>query len=139
MNGVDTGTWRNHTLCTIATEYTKADNELIPTGEYASVSGTKLDYTTKGDYQGDNDSNLVLSKTKDTEYKKVAELTGKTTGITCEVSTDRVGLQLYNDNGHICLEAQDAPDAIHHSNFPSIVLEANQDYYSKTSYKFIKA
>ena len=139
MNGVDTRTWRNHTLWTIATEYTKADNELIPTGEYVSVTGTKLDYTTKGDYQGDNDSNLVLSKTKETEYKKVAELTGKTTGITCEVSTDRVGLQLYNDNGHICLEAQDAPDAIHHSNFPSIVLEANQDYYSKTSYKFIKA
>lgn len=139
MNGVDTGTWNNHTLWTIASEYTKADNDLIPTGEFASVTGTTLDYTTKADYKGNNDSNLVLSKVKETEYKKVAELTGKTTGITCEVSTDRVGLQLYNDNGHICLEAQDFPDAIHHSNFPSIVLEANQDYYSKTSYKFIKA
>ena len=39
---------------------------------------------------------------------------------------------------HICLEAQDYPDAIHHDNFPSIVLEANTDYYSKTSYKFSK-
>ena len=139
MNGVDTGTWKNHTLWTIASEYTKADSELIPTGEYVSVSGTTLDYTTKADYVGNNDSNLVLSKTKETEYRKVAELTGKTTGITCEVSTDRVGLQLYNDNGHICLEAQDAPDAIHHDNFPSIVLEANEDYYSKTTYKFMKA
>lgn len=139
MNGIDTGTWNNHTLWTIASEYTKADNDLIPTGEFASVTGTTLDYTTKADYKGNNDSNLVLSKVKETEYKKVAELTGKTTGITCEVSTDRVGLQLYNDNGHICLEAQDFPDAIHHSNFPSIVLEANEEYYSKTTYKFIKA
>lgn len=136
MNGVDTNTWKNHTLWIDAQTYTKAKTDLIPTGEIVSTSGTTLDYYIKKSYVGNNDSNLVLNGQG---YRKVAELTGDTTGITAEVSTDRVGLQLYNDNSHICLEAQDFPDAIHHDNFPSIVLEANAEYYSKTSYKFTKS
>lgn len=138
LNGIDTRTYNNHSLWIDAAKYTKADNELIPTGEYTSVTGTTLDYTVKRSYVGNNDSNLILKTSKSSIVNKVAELTGDKTGITCEVSTDRVGLQLYNDSGHICLEAQDFPDAINHSEFPSIVLEANKDYYSKTSYKFTK-
>lgn len=138
MNGISGygTTYKNQSLWIDADTYTKAGSNLIPTGEIVSVTGTKLDYTTKKSYVGDNDSNLVL---KGTGFRKVAELSGDKTNIKCEVSTDRVGLQLYNDNSHICLEAQDFPDAINHSDFPSIVLEANTDYYSKTSYKFTKA
>ena len=136
MNGVSfTSSYNNHSLWIDANTYTKADNDKIPTGEIVSVSGNKFDYQIKKTYVGDNDINLVLNGE---DYRKVAELTGNTSGITCEVYTDRVGLQLYNDNGHICLEAQDFPDAINHSNFPSIVLEADEEYYSKTSYKFIR-
>lgn len=140
LNGVQSG-WnlgaiKDHKLWVDAEKYTKVDNEKIPTGEIVSVAGTKLDYTTKTTYVGDNDTNVVLNGEG---YRKVAELTGDTSGITCEVFTDRVGLQIYNDtSAHICLEAQDFPDAIHHDNFPSIVLEANEEYYSKTSYKFSK-
>ena len=138
MNGI-TGGWggsySGNSLWVDANKYTKADSDLIPTGEIASITDAKLNYTTKKAYQGDNDTNVVLNGEG---YRKVAELTGNTSGITCEVFTDRVGLQIYNDNSHICLEAQDFPDAIHHDNFPSIVLEANEEYYSKTSYKFSK-
>lgn len=135
MNGTDTNTWRNHSLWVDANTYTKAKSDLIPTGEIVSTQGTTLDYSTEKAYVGDNDSNLVLNGTG---YRKVAQLTGNTTKIRTEVYTDRVGLQVYNDTSHICLEAQDFPDAIHHENFPSIVLEANQEYYSKTTYKFSK-
>lgn len=136
MNGVNTNTYKDHSLWIDADSYTKTKSDLIPTGEIVSVSGTTLDYTTKREYVGNNDSNLVLNGSG---YRKVAELSGNKTNIQVEVSTDRVGLQLYNDNGHICLEAQDYPDAINHANFPSIVLEANSEYYSKTSYKFSKS
>lgn len=135
MNGTNTNTWKNHTLWINADTYTEAKSDLIPTGNIVSVTGTTLDYTTAKSYVGNNDSNLVL---KGEGFRKVAELIGDTSKIKAEVSTDRVGLQLYNDNSHICLEAQDFPDAIHHENFPSIILEANTDYYSKTSYKFSK-
>lgn len=138
LNGTDTWTYNNHSLWIDATKYTKVDKDLIPTGELGSVTGLSLDYTTKRTYVGDNDSNLALNTYNGAVFTKVAELTGDKTGITCEVSTDRVGLQLYNDSGHICLEAQDFPDAINHSEFHSIVLEANEDYYSKTTYKFTK-
>ena len=135
MNGVDTKTWRNHSLWVDSTTYTKTNSDLIPTGEIVSTSGTKLDFINKKEYVGDNDSNLVLNGEG---YRKVAELTGNTSNITVDVSTDMPGLQVYNDTGHICLESQFYPDAIHHENFPSIVLEANTDFYSKTSYKFTK-
>lgn len=135
MNGVETNTWRNHSLWVNADTYTKAKSDLIPTGEIVSTVGTNLHYIEKTTYVGNNDSNLVL---KGEGYRKVAEMTGNTTGISVDVSTDMPGLQVYNDNGHICLETQMFPDAIHHDNFPSIVLDANTDYYSKTSYKFYK-
>lgn len=135
MNGVDTKTWKDHSLWVDSTKYTKTDNDLIPTGDIVSVEGTTLNYSTKTTYVGNNDSNLALNGNG---YRKVAELTGNKTNITVDVSTDMPGLQVYNDDGHICLETQFYPDAIHHENFPSIVLEANTEFYSKTSYKFVK-
>lgn len=36
----------------------------------------------------------------------------------------------------ICLETQGLPDAIHHPQFPSQILEKNQEYKRTTSYKF---
>lgn len=125
----------NHDLWIDADTYTKASSDLIPTGEIVSVAGTTLDYRTKNTYHGNNDSNLCLNGTG---YRKVAEMEGKTGGYKVEVFTDRVGLQLYSDGRFICMEAQDYPDAINHSNFPSIVLEANTEYYSKSAYKFTK-
>ncbi|MCQ2771872.1 MAG: hypothetical protein MJ238_01155 [Bacilli bacterium] len=61
-----------------------------------------------------------------------------TTGYTMELYTDRVAEHLYDYGQRICLEAQDYIDAIHHDNFPSIVLEANAEWYSKSAYCFRK-
>lgn len=135
LNGTSTNTWQNHNLWVDADNYTKAGSDLIPTGEIVSVSGNKLDFTTKKAYQGNNDSNLCLNGEG---FRKVAEMEGTKTKIKVEVSTDRPGLQIYNDNSHICLESQAYPDAIHHSNFPSIVLKKDEVFYSKTSYTFTK-
>lgn len=133
MNGNTSNS--NHDLWIDADTYTKASSDLIPTGQIVTVQGTTLDYRTKNLYHGNNDSNLVLNGSG---YRKVAEMDGKTGGYRVEVYTDRVGLQLYSDGKYICMEAQDYPDAINHDNFPSIVLAANENYYSKSAYKFTK-
>lgn len=133
MNGNQTNT--NHDLWIDAATYTKTDRSLLPTGEIVSVQGTTLDYQNKNQFHGNNDSNLCLNGTG---YRKVAEMDGLLTNYRVEVSTDRVGLQLYSDGKFICMEAQDYPDAIHHDNFPSVVLNANEEYYTKTTYKFTK-
>lgn len=133
MNGNNSNA--NHNLWIDADTYTKASSDLIPTGEIVTVANTTLDYRTKNMYHGNNDSNLVLNGSG---YRKVAEMDGTTGGYRVEVFTDRVGLQLYSDGKFICLEAQDFPDAMHHDNFPSIVLEANEEYYSRSAYKFTK-
>lgn len=133
MNGNTSN--KNHDLWIDAEEYTKANSELIPTGEIVSVEGTTLDYREKNQYHGNNDSNLCLNGEG---YRKVAEMDGLTGGYRVELFTDRIGLQLYSDGKFICLEAQDYPDAINHEEFPSIVLEAGEEYYSKSAYKFSK-
>lgn len=127
----------NHQLWIDADTYTKASSDLIPTGQIVSVANTNpnLDFRTKKSYGSNTDSNLCLNGTG---FRKVAEMDGTTGGYRVEVYTDRVGLQLYSDGRFICMEAQDYPDAIHHDNFPSIVLEANTEYYSKSAYKFTK-
>lgn len=44
--------------------------------------------------------------------------------------------QYYHWRGAITLEAQQYPDAVHHSNFPSIELRPGGRYQQRTSYKF---
>ena len=75
------------------------------------------------------------------------------TGRILEMHTTEPGVQFYTGNfldgklkgrGGIayakhygfCLEAQHFPDAVHHDNFPSIILRPGQTYRQTTSYKF---
>ena len=127
---------QNHSLWIDADSYTEKDRELIPTGNILPVDNTKYDFRGEGGSfnPGNNyDDNYVLNGEG---YRSVATLRGNISGMMVTVYTDRPGLQLYNTNSHICLETQLYPDAIHHDNFPSPILLANQDFYSKTSYWF---
>jgi aldose 1-epimerase len=42
----------------------------------------------------------------------------------------------YTGHQAFCLEAQHYPDAIHHPDFPTVVLRPGQTYRQTTSYKF---
>jgi len=74
-------------------------------------------------------------------------------GRVLEVLTTEPGLQFYTGNfldGSIkgrggvtyrqhqafCLEAQHFPDAVHHDNFPSIILQPGKTYQQITVYRF---
>ena len=123
-----------------ADNYTPLSNQ-IPTGAISPVAGTQFDYTTEKafDKSKNYDDNLVLNGTG---YRKVATLTGLTSKIKVDVSTDRPGLQLYKDgSGNICLETQMFPDMINHPEFDSYgtaILRAGETFSSKTAYTFTK-
>ena len=134
LNG--TSSLTNHTLWLDADSYTETDSELIPTGNILPVEGTKYDFREEVEFDRANkyDDNFVLNGTG---YRKVARLTGLDLDVKLEISTDRPGFQIYNDNSYIVMETQLFPDAPHHENFPSAVLKANEDFYSKSAYHFI--
>jgi aldose 1-epimerase len=130
----------------------------IPTGELRNIAGTPLDFTSskrvgaqlKDDYDllkfgCGYDHCYVLHK--DGQRRHVATLTEPNSGRSMEIHTTEPGLQLYSGNhigetfgkgitlrSHdgICLETQQYPDAINHSNFPSPILKAGEAYESST-------
>ena len=134
LNG--TSSMTEHTLWIDADKITETDAELIPTGNLLDVTGTKYDFRNTPDFDRANkyDDNFVLNGSG---YRKVAKLNGLDLGVSLEISTDRPGLQIYNDNSYIVMETQNFPDAPNHDNFPSAVLKANTDFYSKSAYHFI--
>lgn len=97
--------------------------------------------------------------------ENVATVYSPITGISVSMSTDQPSVQVYTGNflnatdptsrvarkksqchgggpcyyawrGAVTLEAQQYPDAVHHSTFPSIVLEPSSPYEQHTIYKF---
>lgn len=119
-----------------ADNYTPLSNG-IPTGEIKSVKGTQFDYRTEKAFDGSKsyDDNLCLNGTG---FRQVASLTGETSYLKINVSTDRPGLQLYKDgSGNICLETQMYPDAINQANFDDPILRPGEEFYSKTTYSFL--
>ena len=120
-----------------ADNYTPLKNG-IPTGQIVSVDGTQFDYRTEKAFDGSKsyDDNLCLNGEG---YRQVASLTGETTYLKINVSTDRPGLQLYKDgSGNICLETQMYPDAINQANFTDPILRPGEEFYSKTTYSFLE-
>jgi len=106
------------------------------------------------------DHNFVLNKPEgDSSLSFAARLCEPIAGRVMEVWTTEPGVQLYTGNflqsggmkgkyvgkcgrvmphrGALCLETQHFPDAVHHANFPSIVLEKGERYSSTTIYRFL--
>jgi aldose 1-epimerase len=85
------------------------------------------------------DHNYVLGETK--ELKMAARLSEPASGRIMEVRTTQPAVQLYTGNhlGHagVCLETQHYPDAIHHKNFPPIVVRPGIPLKETTLFSFL--
>ncbi|TAJ14759.1 galactose mutarotase [Marinilabiliaceae bacterium JC017] len=163
--GAGKGSINNHELMINAYHYTPVDETLIPSGEIASVSQTPMDFTqstaigsridhdfTQLKYGKGYDHNWVLNPDS-TKLNFAARVNEKSTGRILEVYTNEPGLQFYGGNfldgqdkgknnlpyefrTAFCLETQHFPDSPNHDNFPSTILEPEQNYYSICIYRF---
>ena len=154
-----------HILKINADKYVPVNNDLIPTGEIASVKQTPLDFTTSvaiGTRINDDfeqlrfgngyDHNWVLNQGNDA-LSFAAEVYEPVTGRKMDVYTTEPGMQFYSGNfldetdigknkveyknrSAFCLETQHFPDSPNHPNFPSVVLHPEEKYHQKTIYKF---
>ena len=129
--------------------YTPADADSIPTGEILPLKGTLMDFnqpTRIGDRieqlkpkMAGYDHNYILAEGKG--MKLAARLMEPKSGRVMEVRTTQPAIQLYTGNhlGHtaVCLETQHYPDAIHHRNFPSIVLRPGESLKETTVFTFL--
>ena len=129
--------------------YTPADDEAITTGEILPLKGTLMDFnepTRIGDRiqelkpkMAGYDHNYILGEGK--AMRMAARLTEPKSGRIMEVRTTQPAVQLYTGNhlGHtaVCLETQHYPDAIHHQNFPSIVVRPGEPLKETTLFTFL--
>ena len=132
-----------------AERYTPTDADLIPTGQILPLKGTPMDFsqpTRIGDRieqlkpkLNGYDHNYILGEGK--AMKMAARLVEPKSGRIMEVRTTEPAVQLYTANhlGHtaVCLETQHYPDAIHHKNFPSIVVRPGEPLKETTLFTFL--
>jgi len=147
-----------------ASRYTPVNENLIPTGELASVVGTPFDFR-KATAVGAriNDDNDQLKKGHGYDHNWVLENGGKlaeaaevyepSSGRVLQVLTDQPGVQFYTGNfldgtitgkggkvyqrrDALCLETQHFPDSPNHPKFPSTELKPGQTFHTVTIFRF---
>lgn len=162
LAGHASGTVLDQVMTIAADRYTPADETLVPTGRIEPVKGTPFDFTRPtvigsrfGELKGKPvgyDTNYVLNAAG-----KLLEVAARAqdphSGRVLEMHTTEPGVQFYTGNfldgkqpgkggvrygqyAGFCLEAQHFPDAVHHPNFPPIVLRPGETYKQTTIYRF---
>lgn len=149
----------------ILSQYYLPVNELqVPTGELAEVKNTPFDFTRykkiAKDIGEDNeqlklsngyDHSFVLEKTHSSILKHAIVVKEPHSGRKLDVYTTEPAVHfytgnfldnvkgkngiIYNRRAGFCLETQHFPDAPNHPHFPSTVLKAGEQFYSKTIFK----
>lgn len=165
LHGAGNGTIEDHLLTINASKYIPVDNQLIPTGEIASVENTPMDFRipckignridiphTQLIAGHGYDHNWVLDRKTASAIEFAAELHDPVSGRSIEVWTTYPGLQFYSGNflngesgkygkhytfrSAVALETQYFPDSPNHSNFSSAILRPEDTYYNECIYRF---
>jgi aldose 1-epimerase len=166
LHGFGEGTINDHILTINAGRYTPVNDELIPTGEVATVEGTPMDFrkATEIGLRADADfeqltfgrgydHNWVLDKKKEGALEQAAVVYEPKSGIVMEVLTTEPAMQFYGGNffdgktkgkegkplnyrASFALETQHYPDSPNHPNFPSTILSPGEKYEHVCIYKF---
>ncbi|WP_223589050.1 aldose epimerase family protein [Neobacillus bataviensis] len=152
----------NHTLTIKSDQFLELDQEFIPTGIFVDVKNTPFDFTSERIIEtgiaSDHPQNVLVGNGYDhpfllkTNHDNEIVLKDPDSGRVLTIETDEAGVVVYSGNSlktegefrgtpsgkhlGICLETQGMPEAIHHPYFPSIILDKDQQYSSKTVYKF---
>jgi aldose 1-epimerase len=165
LDGYGAGEITEHMLAIAARYFTPTNAASIPTGEIWNVADSALDFTSEKaighdidsaeqqiEFAGGHDHNYILEEHY--AHHPIARVRSRKSGITMDVHTDMPAIQFYSGNflgddpgtkggkkavrrGGFCLESQFFPDALHHDDFPSIILKTGDVFRSETVYKFV--
>lgn len=151
----------DHNLLIKSSKYLELNDELLPV-RLEEVNGTPFDFSKGRIIREGSNANHPQNQLAgegydhpfllDTHHDHEIVLKDEESGRKLTVETDEVAVVLYSgtqikENGEIrgvparkylglCLETQGLPDAVHHPEFPSCILEKDQEYTSVTTYKF---
>lgn len=154
----------SHSLRVCSSQIIACDDNLIPTGDLISVSGTALDFrkprlisdALMTDYLGikhQNGFSLAYVLYNESDCSLAADLYDKNSGRRLTIYSNQPSLQVYTGylmdgsdvgkgnipyfaNAGIALETQGYPDAVHWKCFPSVLLNVGEEYLQYTKYKF---
>jgi aldose 1-epimerase len=152
------GSFFEQELTVFSSKYVEANLEHIPTGEILNdealmFQSTKIGSRIQAAGQSLKGLNTCYVLEQSGSAAPVAELFDSASGRFMQVFTSYPGLLFYTGDylkselpGHggvpykpfdgLCLECQYFPDAPNHPNFPSSVLEANEHYQHRITYRF---
>lgn len=155
----------DHEITINADAIIPVDKTLIPTGKLEDVTGTPFDFRQAKligkDIEVSHDQlkkglgydHCWVLNNQDSGMRLAASAYHQESGRLLEVFTTEPGVQLYTGNfldgtlpakngkmyenrTGFCLETQHYPDAPNQSNFPTVVLNPDEKYTSKTTFKF---
>jgi len=152
----------NHSLTIKSDKFLELNDQLIPTGKFLDVKNTPFDFNEERQINtgvsSQHPQNILAGNGYDHPFVLTANqnheivLAERESGRTITVETDRPSVVIYSGNSleetgevrgvplrkhlGICMETQGLPDAIHHPEFPSIILDKDEDYSSITKFRF---
>lgn len=168
LGGHNKGSMTGHKLWIKASHYLPTDEGAIPTGEFAPVAGTPMDFTQPkaigremyADFEAlkigkGYDHCWVIDDYRPGEIQHIATLSDPVSGRSVEYSTTQPGVQvyggnwlagcpagkegaIYNDYAAVALECQGLPDAPNKPSFPSAVLAPGEKYNQVIKFSFKK-
>ncbi len=163
LAGAGSGDVLGHVVRIDAERYSPTNAALCPTGQLAPVAGTPFDFTRPmtigarvGQAQGvaDGYDLAYLYRPCEGELASVALVEEPHTGRRMEVLTTEPAIifytgqyldgtlrgkrgQRYSKHGGLCLEPGRLPDAVHHAQFPSVILQPGETYRHTCVYRFL--
>ncbi len=157
LAGAGNGTILDHELKLQATQYLPVNDTLIPTGAFADVAGTPMDFLRAhrigsriAHVPGGYDHCYVLDEADGT-LQPAADVRDPVSNRRLRILTTEPGIQFYSGNflanlpgaaGRIfnkhsafCLETQRFPDSPNQPSFPSCILQPGEVYRHKTVHR----